>query len=146
MAAPPIVYSRRTISAKALKVLGATEDEVRVAGTKTLEYLAPSRAHPFCERACAALPQVRFERALVLSAPGSAPSPAGRVFVECPIEPEPETEAGAPSQDEAATKPVKVLGLAGEPPLEWLQRTSSAGVEYAVMRKASPAAHVARAA
>ena len=80
-----ISYSKKSISAKALKVLGATQDEVT------------------------------FERTLILTAPGSSPGASGRrVFVEYPLEEEESLEE--------VSKPVKVLGLPNEPPLEWLQQ------------------------
>ena len=96
MAAPPtpspiqISYSKRTISAKALKVLGATQDDVR------------------------------FERALLLSAPNSSPSASGRVFVECTYD---DDETADPS------KPAKILGLSQEQPLQWLQSRGGADAE-----------------
>ena len=89
-----VVYSRQSrLSAKALKVLGATEEDVY------------------------------FERAVLVSAPHINAAPgADRVFVECAVDPDTEP---SPAPADPESKPVKVLGLAGEPPLEWLQRSSA---------------------
>lgn len=102
MAAVPIVYSRPhggapaptqgSISAKALKVLGASEEEVR------------------------------FERAYVVSLDDDVLG-AGRVFIECSAPAM--SEAPASTGEARRWKPERVLGLAAEPPLTWLNRRSS---------------------
>jgi len=79
--------ARRTPSAKALKVLGATQDEVR------------------------------FERAHLVFNSNNLDSSADRVFVECNMDME---MVGSPD-----SKAAKVLGLPGDPPLEWLRRSST---------------------
>ena len=88
---PPALSS--TPSAKALKLLGATADEVR------------------------------FERAIVLSVAKAPSPEGRRVFIEMELEEEsPKKAAWLPFRKPPENKAADILGLPSEQPLHWLQR------------------------